>query len=165
MVLRQREQRGGHGDPRRGAILGRGPLRHVHVHEGGVEEVGVGAVLGQVAQHVAVGDVRRLLHHLTELAGELEAAGEGVHLARLDGQGRPAHGGPGQAGDHPLPLEHLLLAEERRPQVLLEVLHRDLHRLLVVLQQLHRRLAHDAVQLLLELAHACLPGVALDHLA
>ena len=88
-----------------------------------------------------------------------------MHLAGLDGQGGTAHGGPGQAGDHALPFHHLFLAEQRGTEEFLEVLERDLDRRLVVFQKLDGGLAHDPVQLFLQLPDTGLPGVALDHLA
>ena len=48
---------------------------------------------------IAQGGGCRLLHHLTEAAGELETTIQGMDQGCLDGQGGAPHGGPGQARD------------------------------------------------------------------
>ena len=64
-----------------------------------LEELGIGAERPGLAHHIAIGDLRRLLHHISELAGELESPVEDMGSDRLHTEGGAAHGGPGQTRD------------------------------------------------------------------
>ncbi|GKT85280.1 LOW QUALITY PROTEIN: hypothetical protein Ct61P_03130 [Colletotrichum tofieldiae] len=96
----EREERGGHGDAGRGAVLGHGAVWHVQVQLGLVEEVVVGEVLDHERLGERVGNGRRLLHDVLEVARDLEAgpaAGpQGRLQDRLDVHGGAAHLGPGE---------------------------------------------------------------------
>ena len=132
------------------------------MHEGFVEELGIGAELRKVGADVAVGDFRRLLHHLAQLPGQFETAVQGMDARRLDRQGRATHAGPGQPGNHAFARQHLLAAEYRHPQGSFKILGHQFDRHIGFVDQLHDCLAHQFAQLFLQLAHAGLAGIALD---
>ena len=144
LPARQRQQRRGHGDARAGTVLGRCALRHVQVHQRGIEVVPGTAVVLEMRHHVAVGDLRGLFHHVTQFAGELEAAVQGVHLGAFHRQGGAAHGGPGQPGGDAEAADRLFSGEGRLAQQGLDVLLGDPQLVLVALQQRDDALAHDA---------------------
>ena len=97
MLRQRRDQRGGHRDAGRRAVLGNRALGHVDVHvELAVEVLRDAELLGARA-HVAHRRLRRLLHHVAELAGERQAALPGISVASVT-QDLAAHLGPGQAG-------------------------------------------------------------------
>ena len=134
----------------------------MQVYEGFVEELRIPAKRLQVRADVAVGDFGGLLHHFTQLPGELEAAIERVDTRRLDWQGCAAHAGPGQAGDHPGAGQHLLVTEYRHAQRAFQVLVADLDHAVGLIQQLDHRLAHQLAQLLLQLTHTGFPRITVD---
>ena len=68
----QRDQRGDHGDAGRRAVLGHGAGGHVHV-DPPVQRGRVHPERGGVRAHERQRDLRRLLHHVAELAGEHQA--------------------------------------------------------------------------------------------
>src|SRR5690606_14019577 len=156
LVARQREQGAGHADAGAGAVLGRGTFRYVQVHEGLIEEHRVAAVLLEVRADVAVGELGRLLHHLAELTGELEATVKGVDARGFDGQRDAAHAGPCQSGDDADALQALLAPEHRNTERFFQILWADADGQLGILKQAHHRLAHQLAELLLQLTHASL---------
>src|SRR6056297_349959 len=58
LIARERYQRSGHGDAGARAILWGRPLGHVQMHQAGLEEVRVTAVVFQVRSDMTVGDLR-----------------------------------------------------------------------------------------------------------
>ncbi|MNY30103.1 hypothetical protein D3C86_1641910 [compost metagenome] len=65
LIARQRKQGTGHGHAGARAVFRRGAFRYVQVDEGLVEELRIAAIGFQVRTDVAVGDFRRLFHHVT----------------------------------------------------------------------------------------------------
>ena len=84
LVAGQRQQGTCHGDASARAVFGRSPFRYMQVDERFVEEARVTAKLLEVGADIAVGNFGRLLHHVTQLASQLEATVEGVDAGRLD---------------------------------------------------------------------------------
>ncbi len=125
------------------------------------EEIGVGTEGVGAGQHVAVGDLGGLLHHLAELAGEPESAAEAVDTACLHGQRGAAHGGPGQPGDLSDAADGFLGGEQRLVDIGLEIVGGDLDRALGAVEQLHDPLAHDAREQLVQPPHTGLAGILL----
>ena len=66
-----RHQRGDHRHTRRRAVLGHRARGHVHV-DPAVQRLGVDAQLLGVRAHVGQRDLRRLLHHVAQLTGQLQ---------------------------------------------------------------------------------------------
>ncbi|MNG18989.1 hypothetical protein D3C84_1031030 [compost metagenome] len=85
----------------------------MQVDEGLVEELRIAAKRLQIRADVAVGNFRRLLHHVAQLPGEFETTVERVNPRRFNRQCRAAHAGPGQPSDHAGTGQHLLIAEHR----------------------------------------------------
>ena len=92
----ERHQCGGHGDPGGRTVLRDRPGRHVHV-EATVERGGFDAEVVRVPAHVGERDLRRLLHHVAELAGQGET-GIARHRGRLDEEHVATGAGHGQPG-------------------------------------------------------------------
>ena len=134
----------------------------MHV-EAAVEVLGDAELLGARA-HVAHRRLRRLLHHVAELAGERQPAAAG-HQRRFGDQNLAADFGPGQAGGD---ADLVLLFGQRRAiarhaEVLRDLLGGDLFGGLgAVDDDLARDLAADRVDLALEVADAGFARVALD---
>ena len=91
----QRRQRGRDGDAGGRAVLRHRAGGHVDVQVEVLEEVGGDAEALGARAHVAQRRLRRLLHHLAELAGERQAL-LAAHLGRLDEQDVAAHRRPRQ---------------------------------------------------------------------
>jgi hypothetical protein len=125
----ERDQRGGQGDAGTRAILGGGAFGHMQVDVAAAEELRIDAELHRLCVDVAVGDVGRLLHHLAELAGQLEAAPLGMDPAGLDRQGGATQGGPGQPGHHTHLPDRLVGTEQRTAQMALDILDADVEAL------------------------------------
>ena len=83
--------------PALGPVLGHGARGDVDVQVALLEEVLGDAELLGVGAHVGERRLRRLLHHVAELAGELQLA-RAVHARRLDEEDLAADAGPGEAG-------------------------------------------------------------------
>ncbi len=165
LVAGQRQQGAGHGHPGTRPVLRRGAFRHVQVDEGFVEEGRVTAELLQVRADVAVGDLGGLLHHVAQLPGEFETTVQRVNTRGLDRQGGAAHAGPGKAGDHALARQYLFAAEHRHAQCGFEVLGGNLDHCVGLIEQAHHGFAHQFAQLLFQLPHTGLAGIALDDAA
>ena len=98
-----RGQGGDHGDAGRRTVLGHRSGRNVdvdvlveHGRVGDPQSLGVGPYVGQ-------GDLRRLLHHVPELAGQRQPASAGGrrrHRTGLDEEDVTAQPGDGEAGGH-----------------------------------------------------------------
>ena len=116
-----------------------------------------------MANHIAVCDLRRLLHHLPQAPGQLEAAVQGVYLGRLDNQGRAPQGSPGQAGGYPQSAHRLIGLEWRPAQQIIDILFANAQFVLFLVQQTHNGLAHDARQLLFQCAHAGFATIRVNH--
>ena len=127
-----------------------------------IEVLGDAQALGLAADKAQC-RVGGLLHHVPQVARQLHLAGAGDHV-HLHLQQLAAHGGPGQAVDHAYPLLQGLALREipGRAQILVQVLLRDLDRLLPV-HDLHGGLAADGGQLALQHADARLPGIGGDN--
>ena len=157
-------------DPSRGPVLRHGARGHVDVDVAGVEEVGVDPELLGVAAHEGQGRARRLLHHVTELAGDLQAA-LATHLRGLDEQDVPADRRPrepsGDAGDRG-PLGDFV-EEPALAEVLVEVGRADPDRLVLLVGLAARdeqgHVAGELAELAAELADAGLAGVVGHDLA
>lgn len=152
-VPRQGEQCRGHGNAGGGAVFGGGSRRHMEMDEGLFEERLFRTELCRMADDVTVGDLGRLAHHIAQLAGELEAAIEFMSGDGLDIERSAAHGGPGQAGDHPCTAQIALILENGATQVILQIVQFYLDRLLSSLEDAYYRLANDLSDLLLQSAH------------
>ncbi len=94
---RERGQRGDHRDAGRRSVLGRRARGHVDVDRLVLEERRVDAEVGCVGPHEGKRDLRGLLHHVTELAGQRQAGGPLVRRC-LDEEDIAAEAGDGQAG-------------------------------------------------------------------
>ena len=165
LVEDEGEQGRRHRDARRGAVLGRGALGDMEVDLPALEVFGADRVsLGGDVPHVGVGDARRLLHDVAHLAGELEALLARIGH-RLDDEGVAAHARPGEAHGHARPRSPLdvVLVEDGLAQVLLHrrLVDRELLASLVLEDDDLGELAMDLVEVLLEVAHPRLAGVAL----
>ena len=135
----------------------------MQVNERFVEEGRIPAVLPHIGADVVVGDLGGLFHYLAQLAGQFEAAAQCVNAGGLDRQSRAAHAGPGQPSNHAFARHHLLGAEDRHAQSRFQVFRADLQLGSRVLEQLENRFAHQLAQLLLQLAHTGLTGIAFDN--
>src|SRR5215207_6998767 len=87
-AAQERRERGGHCDPRAGAVLRDGPGGHVHVELAIRELVLVDAELLRAAAHERQRDPRGLLHDVAELSGQDEVVLAG-HGRRLDEEDVP----------------------------------------------------------------------------
>ena len=162
-----RRHRRRHRHARRRTVLRDRAGRHVHVHLGVLEEVGVDAVLAALRPEPRERRPRRLLHHLAELTGERQRAVAG-HARRLDEEHVAAGRRPGQADRDARilgALLHLLVEEPRRAEHLDDHVGRDGDRRLVALGAPPRRLPAQRADLALEVSHAGLARVAANHLA
>ena len=123
------------------------------------QRVRVQAQLLAVRAEVRQRDLRRLLHHVTELAGQGQTR-LAVHRGGLDEEHVAAGSGDRESGRHAGYRRALrrLRGEPGPTQVLLEVGDRDTH-LVRRLGQRHRHLAQDAGQSALQLTYPRLPGV------
>ena len=81
-------------------VLWHSPLREVDVNIFGFIEIRSNAQFRTVSPNVAQGRVSGFLHHVTQIAGELQLAGT-LHDVDLHLQRFTADAGPGQAGDQP----------------------------------------------------------------
>ncbi len=151
------------GHPGGGAFLGNGPGGDVDVDVGLVKLLQGDAEAEGVLLGVGEGGPGRLLHHVAELPGEDEVALAGHH-GDLHEHDVPAHGGVVHPRGHPhLGLPGLGLGEEAgRAEVGLQVLLRDPHPLLALLQDPAGGLAEEGPDLPLQLPHPRLPGVVGD---
>ena len=172
----QRYQRRGDGNPRARAVLGCRALRHVQVHHAGVEEIRIAAVIAQMGDDETVGDIGGLAHHIAEAPGQLETAVERMNARGFHGQGGAAHRGPGQAGRHTDAALGLLGLKQRFAEQRLDIFFADtapVHSRLATpraatsriaaADKAHDGLAHDARELLFEMAHTRLAAVGRNH--
>ena len=98
-ILAERAGEGrGHGDAGRGAVLGNGAFRHVQVNVDVAVELAREAERLRLAADVGERGLRRLLHHVAELAGDGELAFAVEHL-HFSSEDAAADFGPRQAGD------------------------------------------------------------------
>ncbi len=134
----------------------------MQVDEGFVEELRVTTKLLEVRADVAVGNLRRFLHHIAELPGELEPTIQGMNARGFDRQGGAAHAGPGQAGNYAGAGQHLFIAEYRMAQRGFEVFRAEFDHRFRIVDQLHHRFAHQFAHLLFQLTHAGFTGVTVD---
>ena len=81
----------------RGAVLGNRALREVDVDVLGLIKVSGNAQPGGIGPNVTQRCMSRLLHHIPQIAGELQLAGA-VHDVNFYLQGLAAYTGPGQTG-------------------------------------------------------------------
>ena len=96
---KSRNQRGSHGDPRAGAVFGHRPFGHMDVDVGLLEQRRVHAKGGCVCAQVRKGCLRGFLHHIADLAGDLQIA-FALHEQHFHRHHRAAIHSPGQAQGH-----------------------------------------------------------------
>ena len=130
-----------------------------------VEELAVCLIIGQIGTDITVGNLGRFLHHLAKLAGQLEAAIEGMNARGFNGQGGAAHGGPGQTGNNANTTQRLFLAERWRAEQGGQIIRSYADFFYLFFQHAHDGLAHQLGQLLVQAAYTGFPGIALDQLA
>ena len=119
----------------------------------------------------AVGDIGGFAHDIAEATGQLEAAVERMDARGFHGQGGAAHRGPGQARRHTDAARGLLGLKQRFAEQFLDIFFAD--PALVgarpaaarptAADKAHDRLAHDARELLFEMAHPRLAAVGRNH--
>src|SRR5690606_12903727 len=134
----------------------------MQMHHGFIEEALGNTVSLQIRHDVAVGDLGRFLHYITEFSGEAKAAVERVHARALHGQGRPTHGRPRQPGDDADTALRRLGAKQRHAEKILYLRLADTQLQLRIVEQSYRRLAHDTTELFLQVANPGLAGNPLD---
>ena len=152
----ERDERGEDRHTRRGAVLRDCSRGDVDVNVLVLHALGSDAELVRVAPGVRERGPRRLLHHVTQLAGDLDAALAG-HPRRLDEEDRAAERRPGEASRDAGDRGSLgdLSVELRLAEVLREVALVDRHRQLASsLRDLERRRAAKLLDLAVELAHS-----------
>ncbi len=153
LVAGQRQQRGGHGDTCARTVLGRRAFRHMQVDKRFVEKRRVALVCLEVRRYVAVGDLRRFAHHFAELAGKLEAAVLGVHQGCFDRQRGAAHCRPSQARHHADAGDRPFRHEHRLAKICLDLIDTQTNWRFNSADDLHRRLAYHAAELLFQIPH------------
>src|SRR6476646_4837356 len=154
-----------HGDAGRRPVLRGCTLGHVHVDVALFEQRRLDAEFDRARAHIGVRRLDRLLHHVTQIAGDGHLALARHHHA-FHGEQFAADLGPSETGDHAdliLKLS-LAVAELLHAEIVLEVLERDIDRLLLGGQKLLNRLPRHLGDFALEIADACLTRVAADDL-
>ncbi len=160
----QRNDRRHHGDTGARPVFRHCACRDVDVDVALLEEVlGNPKRLGPCA-NVAHRRLGGLLHHVTELAGELELA-RAVHLGAFDEEDFTTDGRPGEASRDAGFCRTLryLRDEARRPEVRPQrLLVGDGPWPLLTFSDLHRDTTNDACDLTLEITNAGFTGVVID---
>ena len=149
--------------PADGPSFGRRAFRHVHVDVALVEQRRLDAEVDARGADVGRRRRDRFLHHVAQVAGDGHPALAGHHHA-FDRQQLAADLGPGKTGDDAdlILALGLAVAVARHAEILLDVLRRDLDRLLLRQDQVLDGLARQRRQLALEVAHAGFARVAAD---
>ena len=162
----RRHERGDHCHACRGTVLGNSALRHMHVHIVFVKEFVVDVKELAVALEVLQRNHGALLHHVAQVAGEGEFLALATRQGALDEEDFTTHGSPCQSCHHAGKVVALVAvaAEVARAQELLEACHIDALGIFVAAGFLACHLAQHLGNLLLELAHTALAGVAVDNL-
>ena len=166
-VHRLPRQRGEHrcrdGDTGAGSVLGDGPLREVDMDVLRLVEVRRDAELLRPLAQARECRAAALLHHVAQVARELDLAAA-IHHADLDGQNFAAHLGPRKAVHHAdkILFRDAVLRDARRAEEVREVFLCNGDSLYSLCRQLHCRLAAELCDLTLERAHAALARVARD---
>ena len=122
--------------------------------------------LGSVCTNIAQGRMGRLLHYVSQIAGQLQFAGA-VHHIDFHFQGLAAYAGPGQAGHQAYLVRtgQSVWEEFSYTQEFFQISAGNGDFLDILLgQQLHISLAADLANVSLQISDAGLPGIAADDL-
>src|SRR5262245_7219777 len=160
-----RDDGGDHGNTGRRPVLWGCTLWHVHVDVALLEQWWLDAEFDRARANIRVRGLDRLLHHVTQIAGDGHLALARHHHA-FDGEQLAADLGPSETGDHADLILKLSLAVPKllHAEIVLEILEGDVDRLLLGGQKLLDRLPRHLGDLALEIANAGLTRVTADDL-
>src|SRR5262249_7189160 len=153
----------GHGDTRRGTILGDGSFRNVDVEVMVLEELVIDSQFFGLAASIAECSLSRLLHNLSQLAGQQQipfpAHGRGLTKHDLAPCARPCH--PCRHSDLVL-LEQFLRMYFRGAEILAKTLRTDSKRPFPAFCDFASYLAADRADFPFQVAQTGLPRVLGD---